>query len=365
MARTGAYRESPATQTQSPCVSNGGIPAGVTVSDTPVPCAGCHEPTKVRVKGRPGHYGCISRMTPVTEPEPEREAGPDEVSMFRLLQESITASRKHPVLRIARAERETEPWTLITEPMRGEHRYRIDAPAGRTVKTWDRNGSYPAAMANVPVAAGPLARTGAIGYATGRAGIYQIPRFEWTGGPHPLGEIADAATDSWWVSTPHLRLCMRLAAHGRMPAPVIADSWTAPAVTNLFKAFSADVSDIRDLVRDDEGAYAEVKRKSSIAIRALWPKGSRSPFWRSDWSVSVRAEASVRHWVRADQAMIGGAELVRLGNVDEVAFLIPPKARSTWVPEPYAEGTGFGYVKPKGTALAAEWNRPRSRRATR
>lgn len=285
--------------------------------------------------------------------------------MFRLLQESITASRKRPVLRIARAERETEPWALITEPMRGEHRYRVDAPAGRTVKTWDRNGSYPSAMANVPVAAGPLRRTESIGFATGHAGIYEIPRFAWFGGPHPLGEIADQDTESWWVSTPHLRLCTRLASQGRIPLFTIGDAWTAPAVTNLFKAFSAYVSELREVARPDDEAYGEVKRKSSIAIRGLWPKGARSPFWRPDWSVSVRAEASVRHWVRADQAAAGGAELVRLGNVDEVAFLVPPKARSTWVPEPYAEGTGFGYVSAKGTALAAEWNRPRTHRATR
>jgi hypothetical protein len=298
-------------------------------------------------------------MAPTPEPEPESEPSPDQVSMFRLLQESITASRKRPVLRIARAERETEPWALITEPMRGEHRYRVDAPAGRTVKLWDRNGSYPSAMANVPVAAGPLRRTGGIGYATGHAGIYEIPRFEWTSGPHPLGEIADQDTETWWISRPHMHLCMRLAAQNRIPAPRIVDSWTGASVTNLFKAFSAHVSELRELARPDDDMYGEVKRKSSIAIRALWPKGSRSPFWRPDWSVSVRAEASVRHWVRANQAVAGGAEIVRLGNVDEVGFLIPKRARSTWVPEPYVEGTGFGYVKTKGTALAAEWNRPR------
>jgi hypothetical protein len=242
--------------------------------------------------------------------------------------------------------------------MRGEHRYRVDAPAGRTVKTLDRNGSYVSAMGNVPVAAGPLRRTGGIVYASGHAGIYQIPRFEWSG-PHPLGEIAEQDTELWWVATPHLRLCMRLAAHNRIVAPRIVDSWTGNAVTNLFKEFSARVSELRELARPDEDMYGEIKRKSSIAIRALWPKGSRSPFWRPDWSVSVRGEASVRHWVRADQAITAGAELVRLGAVDEVAFLIPPKARRTWIPEPYAEGTGFGYVKVKGTALAAEWNRPR------
>jgi hypothetical protein len=300
----------------------------------------------------------ISKTPVQRAEEPDRDASPDEVSMFRLLQDSITASRKRPVLRIAKDDRGLEPWGLITETMRGEHRYRIDAPAGRTVRILDRNGSYPSAMANVPVAAGPLKRTGEIGYATGHAGIYEIPRFEWTG-PHPLGEIAEQDSETWWIATPHLRLCVNLAAHNRIAAPRIVDSYTGNMVTNLFKQFSADVSELRERARPDADAYGEIKRKSSIAIRGLWPKGARSPFWRPDWSISTRAEAAVRHWVRADQATAAGAELVRLGNVDEVAFVVPPRARQDWLPEPYHAGTGFGYVKVKDTVPAVEWNRPR------
>lgn len=362
---------SPLVQDDMPPVSHGGeaaagpvaVPTVISVAETLVACVGCGTPTTIRIDGQPGHYKCIDELpAPAPEPEPDADPSPDEVSMFRLLQESITASRKHPILRIARTERDAEPWTLISENMRGEHRYRVQAPAGRTVKILDRNGSYPAAMANVPVAAGPLRRTGATGFTSSRAGIYQIPAFPWNHGPHPLGEIAEQASDAWWISEPHMRLCMRLAAnpqYGDIQAPRIIDSWTGAAVTNLFKAFSAHVSELREAARADGDAYGEIKRKSSIAIRALWPKGSRSPFWRPDWSVSVRAEASVRHWIRASQAIAGGADLVRLGNVDEVAFLIPPRARSSWLPEPYVEGTGFGYVKVKGTALAAEWNRAR------
>lgn len=364
MTRTAVYRDTPGTQDDSSCQSKT-IGDGVTLSDTAVPCAcGCGTATKIRVHGRPGLFGHLARMAPTPQNSPghtdetDREPSRAEVSMFKLLQDSVTASRKRPVLRIAAAERELEPWALITETMRGEHRYRIDAPAGRTVKTVDRNGSYPSAMANVPVAAGPLKRMGAHGYSTGHAGIYQIPRFEWDG-PHPLGEIAEQDSETWWVSTPHLKLCMRLAAHNRIVVPRIVDSWTASSVTNLFKQFSADVSDLREGFRQDGEVYGEIKRKSSIAIRGLWPKGARSPFWRPDWSVSVRAEASVRHWVRADEAVRGGAELVKLGNVDEAAFLIPKRARSNWLPEPYHEGTGFGYVKVKGTTLADEWNRAR------
>lgn len=359
MTRTEVYRDPPGTQVPSPCVSDSGAAPGVTVADTAVPCAcGCGDLTKVRVNGRPGKFLHLQQMAPAAEPEPEREASPAEISMFRLLTDSIVESRGHAVMRIAREQRETEPWALITEQMRGEHRYRIDAPAGSTVKWVDRNGSYPSAMGNVPVAGVPLRRTGGIGYATGHAGIYLIPRFDWQG-PHPLGEIGDQNSELWWVSTPHLRLCMKLAAHKRIEPPRIVDSWTAPAVTTLFRRFSDHVSELREAARPDGDVYAEVKRKSSIAIRALWPKGSRSPFWRPDWSVSVRAEASVRHWVRADQAVTAGAQLVKLGNVDEVAFLVPKRARQNWLPEPYAEGAGYGYVTVKGTALAAEWNRPR------
>jgi hypothetical protein len=325
MTRTEAYPNHQVAQVRSLQISDGGAAPGVTISDTAVPCRGCKQRTKIRVDRVPGHWGCLSRLAPVTEPQPERDASPDEKSMFRLLQDSISASRKRPVLRISTADRDLEPWALITEPMRGEHRYRLDAPAGRTVKAFDRNGSYPSAMANVPTSAGPLRRTGSVGYASGHAGIYLIPRFEWTG-PHPLGEIAEQDSDLWWISTPHLRLCMSLAARKRITPPRIVDSWTGNSVTNLFKEFSARVSELRELARPNEDAYGEIKRKSSIAIRALWPKGARSPFWRPDWSVSVRAEASVRHWVRADQAIEGGAELVRLGNVDEVAFLVPPKS---------------------------------------
>lgn len=367
MTQTQGYRETRAAQPNTHAVSNSefGLTAAelraqVTIAKDRQPCGdGCGIMTRVRVNGQPGWFTHLANTRrPVPEPEPEVEATPDEVSMFRLLQESITESRKHPIMRIGRDQRESEPWTQITETMRGEHRYRIDIPDGRNAMILDRNGSYPSAMGNVPVAAGQLRRTGGLNLlSTAHAGIYCITRFEWAG-PHPLGEIAEQDSETWWISTPHLRLICRLAAHNRITLPRIVDSWTGTAVTNLFKRFSADVSELRERARADRDAYGEVKRKSSIAIRALWPKGSRSPFWRPDWSVSVRAEAAVRHWVRADQAISEGAELVKLGSVDEVAFLTPKRARKGWIPAPYVEGTAFGQVKVKSTVGATEWNRP-------
>jgi hypothetical protein len=353
--------EARTAQADTPTIANGA--QLVTIARVAVPCPCGRHDTKVRVGGQPGHFGCLARRSAAPQSAPdesERDAAPEEVSMFQLLQDSIGSSRKHPVRRVSADARALEPWPFITETMRGEHRWRVDLPAGRSAKIFDRRGSYPAAMGNVPVAAPLLRHTGPIGYSTGHAGIYQIPRFEWANGPHPLGEIADQDSELWWISTPHFRLCMRLAAHKRLPeAPRIVDSYTAASVTNLFAQFSADVFALRKAAEGDPESYAEVKRKSSIAIRGLWPKTARSPFWRPDWSISVRAEAAVRHWVRADQAVTAGAELVKLGSVDEVAFLIPPRARSTWVPEPFKIGQGVGYVDAKGTQTATQWNRPR------
>lgn len=346
-------------QVDTPSLTDGAFV--VRVVKIAVPCTGCRRHTKIRVNGEPGHYGCIARRggRPVPD-EPDREPAPEEQSMFGLLQESIAAARKRPVLRVSADARASEPWGLITETLRGEHRFRITDTGGHDVKVLDRNGSYPAAMGSVPVAVGLLEHTGPIDYSTAHAGIYQIPRFGWPAGlPHPLGEIADDPGELWWVATPHLRLCIRLAAHKRSPAPRIVDSFAAASATTLFKRFSDGVFESRAASRHDPDAYAEIKRKSSIAIRALWPKASKSPFWRPDWSVSVRAEAAVRHWVRADQAIAAGARLVKLGSVDEAAFLIPPRARATWVPEPYVIGDGIGYVKVKSTMTADQWKRAR------
>lgn len=352
---------SPEVQRDTPPIAHD-LKTGVSVVRNYRPCGGCGGDTLVRVNGQPGHYGHLTPRSAAVSapagPDPAAEREPDavEVSMFALLQESIAASKKRPVLRVATVHRNTAPWSLMSETMRGEHRWRHAESVAGTVRIFDRNGSYPSAMANVPVSARELARTGAIGYNTGHAGIYQLPSFDWEGGPHPLGEIGEQAGPAWWVTTPHLRLCMKLAATGRIPAFPILDSYTGPAVTNLFRQFSSDVSELREQTRGTDG-YDEVKRKSSIAIRSLWPKAARSPFWRPDWSLSTRAEAAVRHWVRADQAAAGGATIVKLGSVDEVAFVQPKNARQDWAPEPYKLGAGFGYVKVKATMPAAEWNR--------
>lgn len=337
------------------------VGADVTIARDLQVCPTCKIPTRIRVGGNPGHYVCL---TPVQatgdDPIEEREVK----GAFQLLEESIRASRKHPLLRVPRADRELPPWTIITETMRGEHRWRRrDVPGGTMVTVLDRNGSYPSAMGNVAVAANKLVHTGPLADLNprGSAGIFQIPAFDWLEpGPHPLGEIADdpLADDRWWISTPHLALLRRLVRDGRIPQFGILDSWTGASVTNLFKQFSADMADARARAATHPAGYRDLKRQSSIAIRCLWPKGEgvRSPFWRPDWSVAVRAEAAVRHWARADQAVHNGAQLVRLGAVDEAAYVRPADAKRGWVPSCYTLGTHFGQVKIKDTVRAEVWN---------
>lgn len=287
------------------------------------------------------------------------------MSAFRLLEESIRSSRKHPILRVPAEDRTGAPWTLIVEPMRGEHRWRRPGvPDDVLVRVLDRKGSYPSAMGNVPVATNKLHHTGQLeAYDPKAAGIFLLERFGWpAGGPHPLGEIADNRDRAWWVSTPHLRLVQRLVREGRIPPARILDSWTGVCATNLFKQYAADVSRIRERAAADPDAYGEAKRRTSIAIRCLWPSQVRSPFWRPDWSISVRAEAAVRHWVRADQAVTAGAQLVKLGSVDEAAFIVPAGADPGWVPAPYKVGTDYGHVAIKGTVTGLAFGGARGKR---
>jgi hypothetical protein len=350
MGHTQTYRHRPVTQVDTPAFSHGAGAPGITVeSGIFKPCPGCGNSTNVRLYGKPGHYGCLTRQNADTEP------GPEEINAFRMLEESIRASVKHPVLRVPLEQRDLAPWNLMTEPMRGEHRWRRPVDPGATVVVLDRRGSYPSAMGNVPVAVNRLHHTGPLdAYDPKTAGIFLVGRVgdAADGTPHPFGEIAFQPGKAWWITTPHLRLGLRLAREGRLPAIRILDSWTGVAGSTLFRQFADDTARARARATGD--AYVEVKRKTSIAIRSLWPKGARSPFWRPDWSLSVRAEAAVRHWVRADQARRTGANLVRLGNVDEVAFALEPG--ETEIPPPYEVGPKFGQVAVKRKVPGEVWN---------
>jgi len=340
-------------------------------------CEACGEPMIVAIQGQRTHPGCPElELPPADEPapvEPETVplAGRDEYAEpldetlqfngFRLMKEALAASRMHPVPRIRESDRDAAPWTLIVERMTGEHRWtRDELPTSGMVAVFDRRGSYPSAASSTVVAANLLTHSGALDEprsSDGKplAGIFHIDPIPWVDPRigHPLGRLADVAGDLW-VTTPHLDLLVKLAGEGVIPAPVIRDSWTGRATGGLFSAFSRAVREAREQNAADPDAYALVKRRSSIALRSLWPKESRSPFWRPDWSVSIRAEASVRHWVRAWQAIGHGAELLSIGAVDEVVFVAPDDADSTWAPAPYVIGRRFGQVAHKDVKIGPD-----------
>lgn len=349
-------------------------------------CTVCGRRMLVLEPGQTTHPSCRpSPPPPAADPGPPQPGppadpvGPDlglddvdqaeEINGFSALEGSIKRSRMKPVLRIPVAARSNAPWTLITEQMTGEHRWIRHLPGvsaasdSAGVLVLDRNGSYPAAMSSVPVAANLLKHTGSLrsNEEIKAAGLFEIKRLDWweDGIGHPLGRIAEQDSPTWWISTPHLRLLQQLYAIGRIDVPQVVDSWTGRATGALFERFSRETQDARlsALEADDMDRYAEVKRATSVAIRCLWPKGAGSPFWRPDWSVSVRAEAAVRHWVRADQARTHGAILLKLGAVDEVAMI------DTGVPRPYVLGRRYGQVKIKEELSYGEWVKRRGNRA--
>ncbi|MEU5059878.1 MULTISPECIES: DnaB-like helicase C-terminal domain-containing protein [Streptomyces] len=310
------------------------------------------------------------------EDEPESAPFP----ALKLLKEAVARSKMHPIKVIRLEERESAPWPLISERMDGEPRWvHPDATSTRVPYTRekdgkrvrrdqlvvpsdvfgegvlcliDRNGSYPSACSGVPLAPNKLVHTGPLeAFDKTHAGIYLIDIPEWprTDMPHPLGRIIDRPDEQGhvWVTTPHIKLLLRLVREGHLAAmPTIHDSWTGKYNESLFKPFYEAAKEARtELVQVGGDPYKAYKTRLSIALRLLWPKRQeqRSPFWRPDWRMSMVAEASVRHWVGAFKAVQEGHKLIALRNVDAAVFWTLPGTP----PATYRIGTGFGEVKAK------------------
>jgi hypothetical protein len=343
-------------------------------------CEICRGPMTITYPGQTAHPGCTPPEDPPTggggSPAPvapvEPDSGidvsdasePERKTAFQMLTGSISKSRMKPILRVSGEHRAEEPWSLVTEAMSGEHRWTRHPKLadGVMVTTLDRSGSYPSAMGSVLVAANLLHHTGpmeALPPKTG--GLFLVPAVEWAEEciGHPLGRLADQEADTWWVTTPHMQLLEKLHRTERIKRPVILDSWTGRGTSGLFTAFSKEVQAMRSSAQlaGDAERYAEVKRSTSVAIRCMWPKQTQSPIWRPDWNVSVRAEASTRHWIRADQASASGTSILRLGRVDEVDIAGP-----LVVPAPYVLGTSYGQVKIKAQRTYGEWVADRGNR---
>ncbi|WP_405773646.1 hypothetical protein [Streptomyces sp. NBC_00859] len=352
----------------------------------PAPAPSASRPAAVQPTGRPGAppaendavvaeqvlaSGEVSDAEMGVEPE-VAEKGTVFPALAILRACADEHSKMHPVRVIRKDLREGAPWTLFSEVMDGEPRWvhpeveRVRTRGGKRdelivpdsfgagqLLTIDRNGSYPSACSAVPLAPNILHHTGPLeARANDQAGAFQITVPAWNHAemPHPLGRIADRMDEDGraWVTTPHLKHLEKLIRQGLITEPLtIHDSWTGRLNESLFKPFYQAAKDARtELLAAGGGEpYVEYKRRLSIGLRLIWPKGEKviSPFWRPDWRMSLVAEASVRHWATAWRAVQAGATLVALRNVDEAVFF----TSDVTAPAPYKVGTGFGEVKIK------------------
>ncbi|MGW7149160.1 DnaB-like helicase C-terminal domain-containing protein, partial [Streptomyces sp. NPDC054878] len=199
------------------------------------------------------------------EDEPEGHVFP----ALKILKDAVGRSKMHPISVIRTEERDSGPWPLISEDMDGEPRWvRPDVTAtrvphirenGKRVRRdqlevpdsfgegmlclIDRNGSFPSACSAVPLAPNKLLHTGPLdAFDKTQAGIYliDIPEWDRTDMPHPLGRIIDRPDEDGrvWVTTPHIKQLEKLVRDNHLAAmPTIHDSWTGKYNESLFKPF--------------------------------------------------------------------------------------------------------------------------------
>lgn len=315
-----------------------------------------------------GSGGDPAAPEPMVEQEEDEEQEEQPTpSAIQALKASITSSRKHPVINIRKEDRDQDRWQVMTQIIDGRHRWKWEGAVTdeETVEVvvLDDNGRYIAACSSVPVCANVPAHTGPLEeYNSKFAGAYLIKPEPWGSEfmGHPLGMRAEKAIRDdapIWISTPHMRF---LAKRGQGWSGQILDSYTGPAATNLFEDYYRWAHQQREAHRDDPEQYAAVKRETSIALRVLWPKTARSPFWRPDYHQSVVAEANLRHWIAGAKAVEDGYPMVAMRNVDETVMLRPLPAPKDWVPPTFTVGLGLGQVKIKAVLPYREWKAKRA-----
>jgi hypothetical protein len=323
----------------------------------PAPAAPAEEPRQ-----HDEHQDDAEDQEPEEDEHPEAQKWP----ALRELQAAIAKSRMKPIKVIPKVERDSGPWPLITQKM--DHHFRSRSWEGTVpedcthVALFDRNGSYMSAMSSVPVAPNRLTHTGDLGRTDttarkGRAGIVCILNFAWerTDIPHPLGRTVEGVLpgEPVWIMSNALEWLDQQAVKGRLPVVEVVDSWTGNRNTSLFEPFYKWSKTVRETTSGEERIAA--KGAMSRAIRSLHPIRARSPFWRPDWHKAAQAEAALRHYIKADQAVTAGAVLLGLGAVDECAFAVPAgEDPALWVPPGYKMGAGYGEVKHKELLVQGE-----------
>jgi hypothetical protein len=310
----------------------------------PERCQVCGE----MITGADGHPDCT--------PAPE---GAKRWDSFGAMRRTLEGSRMHPMWFVPRDERAAGAWPAAILADRGaEAGYRWTAPGLDTldpatlVAPLDRSQSFTSACSSVPLAAAKLHHTGPMDFDPkdktfsehGVAGIALVTVPEGIEGmPHPLGRRA-VPGEEMWIPTGRLELLWKLHADGAIGRPVVADSWTGRRTVGLLDGYAEAVRDARAEFAGDPEMTAAVKRSASTALRCLYPVSAKSPWWRPDWRAGVVGEAGDRLWMVAYRAVKAGAVLAGMGNVDQVAYLVPPGLGNVteYVPDGYKLGRDPG-----------------------
>ena len=307
-------------------------------------CEVCGERMDVLEDGQTHHPTC--------EPEPEPEQPAEGFNAYATMDGVLRSSKLHPLWFIPEADRDAGAWPeAVRASLTAQHGHRwkrpdLEAFAGRVVLSLDRHQSYPGSCNGVAVAPGPLKHYGGVDLGNPKdeklAGICEVVVPDWDEAliGHPLGRDA-VIGQRLWVPSGQVEQLWKLHEAGQIARPYVTDSWLGRRTTSLFDDFQVAVRDARAAASTPEETSA-VKLHSSVVIRKLHPRGSKSQWWRPDWHAAICAEAATRLWVVAWRAVQAGCDLAEMGNTDAVSWFMPEGETEKWAPPGYLLGDGPG-----------------------
>lgn len=140
---------------------------------------------------------------------------------------------------------------------------------------------------------------------------------------HPFGAGARPG-ELQLIWNPTMRLGMKLAAAGLMAAPHIEAMWLRTGYQGASEALLEGFYKRMRLARETY-PKGTAEREYTKAMYSQWlssaKEGKRNVFKREDWTGSIRAEAfGPRLWWNGWTAVGRGAELLGMGNTDELCF---------------------------------------------